>query len=83
MGVTIRIRVNGKLVRAFSCNSNTAPATVDKQFACESDTSLIPEVLLLLNIHDVAEGFIGGNLCSAFYFHLHLFPLSLPHPFLD
>ena len=50
--------------------------------ADESDTSLKPEHLLLF-VHDVAEGNIGGNLCvfwACVCSPCLYFPLSLPHP---
>lgn len=73
--------------RCVSCsinagNPDTAPATVNAAIVNrhESDTSLNRRAMLL-HVHYVAEGNIGGNLFMFWAAPIHLFPLSLPHPY--
>lgn len=60
-------------------NSDTAPATVNCCINCsdESDTSLNTRAMLLI-VHDVAEGYIGGNLYFVGLGPVHLFSAFPP-----
>jgi hypothetical protein len=84
MGVLHQDQIQWEVGERVFLRSQHCPRNGKQYFSihCESDTSLIIGADAPF-IHDVAEGFIGGNLCSVIGFNLHLFPLSLPHPILD